>query len=135
MKTLSFMYSVVNTSFCGTKMDAAVANEHDCNSVDEKHDEPEQVLTHFVMDNDDGKKIQFTEIPTATITDNVPVVDTPISFEQELTKYRPVIGSMFRKEDDFETFMRLPISDTDRMTLLQKLIAHKQHEGVKRGRT
>ena len=116
-------------------MDAAVANEHDCSLVDEKHDEPEQVLTHFVMDNDDGKKIQFTEIPTATITDNVPVVDTPISFEQELTKYRPVIGSMFRKEDDFETFMRLPISDTDRMTLLQKLIALKQHEGVKRGRT
>ena len=116
-------------------MDAAVANEHDCSLADEKHDEPEKSLAHFVMDNDDGKKIQFTEIPTATITDNVPIVDTPISIEQELTKYRPVIGSMFRKEDDFETFMRLPISDTDRMTLLQKLIALKQHEGVKRGRT
>lgn len=49
-------------------------------------------------------------------------VYSPQMMQEVLEKWRPRIGHHFAKEDDFETFMKLPIPIESRLTILETMI-------------
>lgn len=50
------------------------------------------------------------------------LVNTPQLMQEVLEKWRPKIGHCFAKDDDFETFMKLPIPMESRLNILQTAI-------------
>lgn len=116
-------------------MDAAIVTgdgvmEHDC-----KQDENQLSFRGpivFSMPAEDGSSsVKYTEYFEGEDQESAPHVDSPALFEQELTRYRGQLGPLFKSEQEFETFMRLPISKDQRTALLQKLLSV---QGAKRGR-
>lgn len=116
--------------------------EHDCKQEQKQQQKEEEDGSTFrdpimfTMSSEETDKlttrVKYTEHFEGKEQEDAPCVDTPQLFEQELDRYRPHIGTLFRNEEEFETFMRLPISNNDRVTLLQKLLTVK---GSKRPHT
>lgn len=68
---------------------------------------------------EDGKHVmQYSEI-----SGDVPFVsvDTPQSFQMYVERMRPIYGAAFHSNEEFELFMRLPLSDADRYAMFRGL--------------
>lgn len=87
----------------------------------------------LTWNNGDGTSSKFVPLEDGEDnegdeTDDVPIenVNTPQLMQEVLEKWRPRIGHCFAKNDDFETFMKLPIPIQSRMTILQTMIKTSQ---------
>lgn len=87
----------------------------------------------LVWNNGDGTSSKFVPLEDgddseADEADDIPIenVNTPQLMQEVLEKWRPRIGHCFAKNDDFETFMKLPIPIQSRMTILQTMIKTSQ---------
>lgn len=68
----------------------------------------------------------LTEFETGPVIANP--VDTPAAFETEKDRYRGQFGRSFRNEEQFEYFMMLPLSETDRAKFIQRVWEHDRNE-------
>lgn len=76
----------------------------------------------------EGRSATFVEVASGDCDDDV---STPQLFQLHLEKYRALIGDRFKSEDDFETFMKLPIDKEHRRKLFATL-ANPRSGGTKR---
>lgn len=106
--------------------DGSVAIHH-CEEETQKNDSPGTTTEESEMKPpvdfkqlcEDGKHVmQFSEI-----SDDVPFVsvDTPQSFQAFVERMRPLYGAAFHSNEEFELFMRLPLSDSDRYAVFKGL--------------
>lgn len=75
-------------------------------------------------DDDDGHRIQF--ITDETDVGSIPDVSSPTTFATHMDNWRPKLGHFFCSEEEFETFMKLPISNQQRGDLISKLTSHRR---------
>lgn len=111
---------------CGLTMGTFGGLTEDCPEVkiviDEKSGgDPRDLGTFDPLDHPDcDKKLTMAPVDDAETYD-VEDVSTPQAFQRNLEHYRPIIGRLFHTPDDFEDFMKLPISKEQRADLLKKL--------------
>lgn len=87
--------------------------------ADQKDTDPGFSRLDVSWDNEDGNRVQLSTDEDDIF--NVVDVTCPLSFATHMDNWRPHIGAMFRQESDFETFMKLPLSNTQKHEILSKL--------------
>ncbi len=87
-------------------------------------DDAKSASPDIFWDDEKGHRVQLTlsDHDASSAVD----VSSPFTFGLHLDAWRPRIGPLFQSEADFETFMKLPISDVDRNQLLVKLTNNRK---------